>query len=380
MKKILLIGDINIIFTYEFVVKILKRIDDCQIDILNFAPLSEKNRLRDEHLRDLGCHIFYQPRYLFLKRRRFFYPIIRILEAKRYYISRKYDIINIHFPGVDSWIVPHIINHKKKLVTSIYGSDFLRANNRTHKVLDKLFKRSDYITVASAYVKEEISKTHAGRYDDKIRIAKYGSIACEEMHYHLANISNVSSKKTFHIPEDKVVILCGYNASEAQRHIDIINECRKLPVDYQNKIHLLFHCSYGGNDKYINKLSDFLNGTGLSFTLCREYMQGERLSIFRKCADIFINVQPTDVLSASMIEEIEAGAICIVGDWLKYPDLDDIGAYTVKIHDITVLSSALLDIINNIDKYIQETSSKNRDVWKILSWDKDFEIWKDVLH
>ena len=377
-KKVLLIGDINIIFTYEFILKILRRIDGIQVDIINFAPLSEKNTQRDEHLRSIGCNISYQPAYAHLKKIRLFHPILRVFEAKRYFVSRKYDVINIHFPGVDSWIIPHVIKPDTILVTSIYGSDFLRSSKRTNRVLKALFKRSKYITVASSFVKNEISIRFQKVFDDKIQIAKYGSIACEEMHYNLLDISRDESKQSFGIPTDRISIMCGYNGSEAQRHIDIIDECKKLPIKYKDKIHLLFHCSYGGNDSYIQRVRDHLASSGIPFTFLTEFMTGEKLSRLRKSADIFINVQPTDVLSASMIEELEAGAICIIGNWLKYPDLEEFGVSLETINSISDLSICLSDIIAKQDEYISKTIV-NKGVWKILSWDKDFETWKRLI-
>ncbi|MBQ7171999.1 MAG: glycosyltransferase [Clostridia bacterium] len=376
--KVLIIGDINIIFTYEFIIRVLKRIDGIQADVLNFAPLQEKNRARDEHLRGLGCRIDYQPAYHILKKSRLLYPIIRIAEAGRYLKARKYDVVNVHFPGVDSWIVPHIIRGGTRLVTSIYGSDLLRASKRTFRVLKSLFKKSTFITAASRYVEKEISERTEGEFDSKIRIAKYGSTACEEMHRTLSEISREKSKATFGIPAEKISVLCGYNASEAQRHLEIIDECKKLPDEYRERIHLVFHCSYGGNAEYIRRLQRRLREANMPYTLTEEYMRGERLAQFRKAADIFVNIQPTDVLSASMIEELEAGAICIAGSWLNYPDLDEYGAKMVRIKDLSSLHKQLSDILSHLDQFRSE-AEKNRGVWSILSWEKDFEKWKDMI-
>lgn len=376
--RVLIVGNVNIIFTYEFVTKVLNRIEDIQIDILNFAPLQEKNKTRAEHLQSIGCRVFYPPRYKTFRKIRFLHPIIRLSEAIRYLKARKYDVVDIHFPGVDSWIIPYVIKGKTRLVTSIYGSDLLRSSKHTFNVLKSLFKRSDCITVASSYVEKEFSKRTAGEFDQKIRIAKYGSEACEEIHNHLSDLSRESSKKAFGIPPEKISILCGYNASEAQRHIDIINECSKLPDEYRSRIHLVFHCSYGGTEEYIKRIESSLLDTGMPYTLIREYLRGEKLAQFRKAADVFLNVQPTDVLSASMIEELEAGAVCIIGNWLHYPDLEEYGARMIGIDDISCLREPLSAIIEHFDQF-QLEAEKNRGVWSILSWEKDFEKWKSII-
>ena len=376
--RVLIVGDVNIIFTYEFITKVLNRIEDVQVDILNFAPLQEKNRTRAEQLQSIGCQVFFQPRYKILRKIRFLHPVIRVLEAIRYLKARKYDVVDIHFPGVDSWIIPYVIKRKTRLVTSIYGSDLLRASKHTFRVLKLLFKRSDCITAASSFVENVISKKTAGEFDHKIRIAKYGSEACEDMHHRLSDLSRESCKKAFGIPAEKISILCGYNASEAQRHIDIINECGKLPEEYRSRIHLVFHCSYGGTEAYIRKIESSLLDTGMPYTLIREYLRGEKLAQLRKAADVFLNVQPTDVLSASMIEELEAGAVCMIGKWLHYPDLEEYGARMIGIDDLSRLHEQLPAVIDHFDQF-QLDAEKNRGVWSILSWEKDFEKWKRII-
>ncbi len=376
--RVLIVGDINIIFTYEFIVRVLHRISGIQVDVLNFAPLQEKNRARDEHLRSIGCHLFYQPAYHTLRKRRLLHPILRVFETIRYLKARKYDVVNIHFPGVDSWIIPYIIKDESRLITSIYGSEVLRASKRTFCILKSIFKKSRYITVASSYVEKEISNRTAGVFDRKIRIAKYGSTACEEMHDYLLAISREKSKTALGLPDQKVVMLCGYNASEAQRHIDIINECIKLPDEYRRQLHLVFHCSYGGTTEYISKIESLLQESEMPYTLIREYLRGEKLAQLRKSADIFVNIQPTDVLSASMIEELEAGAICIVGKWLQYPDLDTYGARMFKIDKVSNLHEQIECVLKNLVPFRYE-AEQNRGVWEILSWEKGFNNWKDII-
>lgn len=48
--KFLLIGDIGIIFTYEYITEIASKFSDCEIDILSFSPRKQEVAAREEKL------------------------------------------------------------------------------------------------------------------------------------------------------------------------------------------------------------------------------------------------------------------------------------------------------------------------------------------
>ena len=52
-----------------------------------------------------------------------------------------------------------------------------------------------------------------------------------------------------------------------------------------------------------------------------DYLTLDRLLLLRKCADMFIHIQPTDASASSVKEYILCGAKVLHGDWIVYDDL-----------------------------------------------------------
>ena len=303
---------------------------------------------------------------------------IRIAEALRYRICKNYDIINIHFPGVDSLAVCHWASKKTRIITSLYGSDVMRASKRGTGIIEKLLVRSDVITVASSYIQTQISKKFNSRFDNKTELVRYGSKAAMYMSETINRASKTECKELFSFPKEQITVLCGYNGSRAQRHIEILNELNKLPDTIRSKIFLVFQCSYGFNESYKKELSNALDASSIKGVIVTDFMQGEKLANFRNSIDVFLNLQPTDVLSATMIEELEAGAIVVKGDWLCYPDLYERNVYLHSISDMTALSEKIEQIVINCTEE-QKNTLRNKGICEILSWEKQYSRWESVI-
>ena len=376
--RLLIVGDIGIIFTYEYITEVASKFPGCSIDVLSFAPRLEKNAEREKKLEEIGCRIFYQPEYKLFKSNKLFHVFIRIAERFRYKLCKDYDVINIHFPGVDSYLVSRYAKKDTRIVTSIYGSDVLRASRRSLKSIGKLLKKSNAVTVASSYVKDKVSEVFSKQFDDKVRIIRYGSKAAEYMSGVISKYTREQCKEHFGFPKDKISVLCGYNGSRSQRHISIIEELEKLPEMYRERLYLVLQCSYGLDELYKNQLTERLDRSCLNGEIVTEFMQGETLAKFRNSIDVFLNLQPTDVLSATMIEELEAGALVVKGDWLCYPDLEQENIFMHSIKDMEELPLKMQSMISDFDTMYSQ-ALRNKGVWTILSWQSQFDKWQQII-
>jgi hypothetical protein len=79
-----------------------------------------------------------------------------------------------------------------------------------------------------------------------------------------------------------------------------------------------------------------------------------------------------------MLEELEAGAIVIKGNWLSYPDLEQIGICFCSIPEIKFLTDKICYIINNFDSVCFK-ASQNKGVTELLNWEKTFPFWYNVV-
>lgn len=376
--KLLVVGDIGIIFTYEYITEIASNISHSCIDILSFAPRKKENLERETKLKELGCRIFYQPQYSLFKKNKLLHFFIRAGELLRYRVCRNYDTIHMHFPGKDAPAVCFWASKRTRIITSLYGSDLLRANAQGLKAIRKVLDRSAAVTVASRYIQEQVSEKFSACFDEKTRLVRYGSNAAATMSNVIAGTSKQECKKVFNFPQDRITILCGYNGGRAQRHLEILRELEKTAKATQQKVFLVLQCSYGFTEEYKHELLSALTASSLDGVIVTDFMQGEVLAKFRNSIDVFLNLQPTDVLSATMIEELEAGAIVVKGDWLCYPDLDERNIYMRSIPSMQVLSQTVENIVAAFSEE-QVKATSNKGIWEILSWQDQFSRWKHII-
>lgn len=372
--KVLIIGDLRIIFTYEYITQILYKMPHVEVDVLNFNCPSPLSLERANEIIKHGGKVYFQPQYRFSRSFRLFWPMIRIREAFRYRIVKKYDLIHIHYIGSDSWIVPRYLNSSQRLVISIYGSDLLKAGKKMNSVFRSLFQRANVITVATETVENKLSDRFFGKYDRKVIRARYGSLSAEQIGKCIRSYSRDECKQVFGIPKNKKAVLCGYNASPGQRHQEILSVLSKMHQTVKKDLYLVLQCSYGGSAEYVEKIHSMLVESGIDGKIVVDYLQGEQLAMFRKSIDIFLNLQPTDVLSASMIEELEAGAVVIKGDWLSYPDLDKKGVWLYSIPEMNSLADQICSVLNDFEAACNK-ASQNTGVTELLSWEKEFPNW-----
>jgi glycosyltransferase involved in cell wall biosynthesis len=206
----------------------------------------------------------------------------------------------------------------------------------------------------------------------------YGSEPSKNLINKIKVCSKSEAKAIMNFPLEKKTIYCGYNGHRSQRHLDIINELKKIDNTRKQKYHLVLHCSYGLEEDYHLLIKDALDKSGFSFSLITDFYTLNDLAVFRIACDIFINVQDTDALSATMIESLSSGAIVIVGKWLKYYEIDLIGAFYKSISNFSELSEVMNDIEINWSEYKTLSKNNNKLGEQLLSWDKLSDTWLNL--
>jgi hypothetical protein len=93
--------------------------------------------------------------------------------------------------------------------------------------------------------------------------------------------------------------------------------------------------------------------------------------------DIVLNAQVSDGFSGSIQEHICAKNIVIVGDWLKYPLLDESGIFYLKSR-IGEFGNHLQRIVGDIDKYRQLTAGNDEKICRLSSWKSRLPLWLDI--
>lgn len=380
MKKILTIGNLNSIFTVEFVTEILLKIPNVQVDIMSELPDQSHSATIVETLNQLGCGILHYYTPALCNARGYLGRIRRGI--KRYQAHRRvagdYDLVHINSVSVFSFVAALHARKDARLVVSYWGSDLLRASKLALLTMRPLLKRADAITVETNYVKKRLSELFDGRFDNKALIATFGTKNAEILHDFLQKHDRTDCKRIKNLPTNKLCVFCGYNGNRTQRHIEIVRVLNTLPNEVKEKLCMVLHCGYGLEEDYHEELNELVSDCDIECRLITDYMRGTDLAALRMCADVMLNLQPTDSISTTMLETLEAGAIVIKGDWLTYPELDECGVYMLSIPSLEALPELIRKIVDDTERYREETK-RNKGVVLMQSWDTVRDGWMKAL-
>ena len=256
--------------------------------------------------------------------------------------NRHYDIVNIHFPrSVYSYILPDIQGISDNLVLTPWGSDVLRANSKERKKLKTLYDAADFVTGHGDRFTDEFMRIFdVPRY--KFVHADLGAETIDYITEHKAEVKEEDAKKLLGI-DGCYAITCGYNASSAQRHTEIIEAISHIKDQLPSNLVLLFPVTYPKNEKYVSCLQSIVKKLGIRSLWFDEYLDLESLFLLRQATDMFIHIQTTDANNASLKEYLLLGKNCVNGSWLRYPDVEDEGQMPYySVYELALLDNVIL--------------------------------------
>ena len=375
--KILILSNISNddVFTLNYV-KALKLKIDCSVDVFT-APIEKSeyinqfihyfNNIYEICSNDKDTVIDYIP-----KIRGYFYMKKIIHQFNK---LDNYDIIHIFFLSRKyAFFTKEILRKCKKLVISIYGSDFYRAKWWEKIIQYPIIKYANRITFNNKQTLEEFSKYFKKIDKDKLKIKKFG-LATLEILRNIEHISKKDCKKSFNISTNSLVVTCGNNASQGNDHIKIIKSIEIVKHRLPDNILFLFPFTYAFNREYFLKVKDLLDKTNLNYKILTDFLSDYKVAQLRKVSDIMINLQISDQLSGSMQESLYTGNIIITGDWLPYKILEEKGIFMLKISSVGEVGEKLLYSVNNLRNLKESCKGNGQIIWNISSWDKNINDW-----
>ncbi len=375
--KILILSNISNddVFTLNYV-KALKLKIDCSVDVFT-APIEKSeyinqfihyfNNIYEICSNDKDTVIDYIP-----KIRGYFYMKKIIHQFNK---LDNYDIIHIFFLSRKyAFFTKEILRKCKKLVISIYGSDFYRAKWWEKIIKYPIIKYADIVTFITTQTLEEFSKYFKKIDKDKLKIKKFG-LATLEILRNIEHISKKDCKKSFNISTNSLVVTCGNNASQGNDHIKIIKSIEIVKHRLPDNILFLFPFTYAFNREYFLKVKDLLDKTNLNYKILTDFLSDYKVAQLRKVSDIMINLQISDQLSGSMQESLYTGNIIITGDWLPYKILEEKGIFMLKISSVGEVGEKLLYSVNNLRNLKESCKGNGQIIWNISSWDKNINDW-----
>jgi glycosyl transferase family 4 len=256
-------------------------------------------------------------------------------------VSSDFDAVNIHFAlPIYRHLVPALKRLGKKLVTSIWGSDFLRAGSSDLHDLGHTLKASDVVTTNNPEILERMVAHYPG-ISDRMRIVPFGLRSLDVIAELQRSESLEESQRRLGIPSGKLVVTCGYNAIREQRHGMMIEALARLSTTTKSRFFLLIPMTYPDHHAYREEVKAAAEGTGVEYRVLEEKMSAEDIARLRIVSDHVVNVQTTDSLSASIQEHLYAGSSMIVGKWLPYAVLERMGIHLHRVEDAEAIAGVL---------------------------------------
>lgn len=286
-----------------------------------------------------------------------------------------YDVIHIHY------VTPLFAKYAKqlkskceKLIVTIWGSDYYRSDYQVRQLQKILYDEADLITFDNEETMEDFIKFYGNNFINKTTVNRFGLTALEYID-KIRNINKEILKEQYEIPKNSIVVTCGYNATKAHNHIQIIQELNKIKEKLPNNLFFIFPMTYGKEQEYIIEVKELLNKCGFKYKILEDFMNFDEVALYTKITDIMIQVQTTDTLSASMQEQIYSGNIVITGEWLPYKILENKKIFFIKVNKFDELGNKLIEIINNLEYYKEKCKDNPEKIYKLSSWNETIYSW-----
>lgn len=273
------------------------------------------------------------------------------------------------------------------VISSFWGSEIWEDLPRLRRYYQSsLLRRSQIVTVVSEKMKERVIKVFPNISESKIRLVRFGMMdtnIIDEIDEYTVN----SFKRRLGIPENSLICTISYSSAHRHRQDKVLHVIETLEPDIirEKDVRFVLPLTYGDHN-----YREYLKGCVKKYkyadriTIIENTLQDKEVASLRKITDIFISVPTQDTFSATMCEHLYAGSVVITGRWLPYDDIFNSNIFLLTVQDIeNSLGETLLNVINNINKYKENTKQNREIVPKLVSndmWPKIFEeaieLWK----
>lgn len=263
----------------------------------------------------------------------------------------------------------------KRLNLFVGGSDLYRAGDKKLKLKKRLIDVSDIIGIETEAIRDDFLKVFP-EMRDRVVLFRYGIEYIEQEKF--LRPKEVIYKR-WGFSSEKLIITCAHNAVPEQQHEKIISALSRMPQNIRDAAVYVFPMTYGNSDEsYVDHVETMLKDTGMDYRIIRDFMPYLELAEYISISSIYINVQTTDALSTTILEEMYAGAVAVTGTWLPYMGLREKGIDFVAVDTIDDLTEIVADIITNYSEY-KEKFSRNREIiYEMSSWDNMSKEWLKV--
>lgn len=264
------------------------------------------------------------------------------LNAKSLCESGRFELVTNQYLSPRDLALGMLVSRRQgaRWVSTFWGSDLLRASAGTLRDMKPYLEKCGAVTVQGESHTDIIAEKFGGSVAGRTVHLSFGHSGFTAIDEVAAHNDRRACKAHFGIDPDSIVICPGYNAAPAQNHEKLLRALKKARcIDRATVVLQMTYCEPDGD--YIPRITALAKELGIRTLVLTEFMDETECAYLRLAADIFIHAITTDAFSASMCEYLYAGAAVIKGAWLKYRELDDIGAQIAEFSDFDELAPLL---------------------------------------
>lgn len=369
--RILIVGNVNSYLLLRLAEKIRKNSPDWTIDALTFEPKPNSEALqvfdtihfleKENHLENVRGIKF----FLLLLRMR---KILRNLKGN-------YDTLAIlYLSSVYRFFWRSFRRKADKVVIVMFGSDFYRSSGLIRRLNRKMLKEADVVSVTNPKLLDDLGHYYRFLKKKEGKVVRFGLSILDA----IDNVSDELKKQfreQYNIPDDAIIVACGYNASRNQCIEEIISSVHSVKKKCRNIV-LFFQFHIGADSKYIHSLLKLIEHSGFDYRVIHTFLSEEQLAIYRCSADYMIQVQETDQLSGAMQEFLYAGSTVITGKWLPYDIFLEYGIQFETVENRTQIGPRLVQLMS----VVKEKNPRNREgIARLSKWNHTINDWLKLL-
>ena len=364
--NIVIFSNGNSIFTFEYIKNVVINYNDSLTLIT--VPLLKEEYIN--YYKNNNVKIIIIPSKKIVRRLFFFFKVLKLKLKKK-------DIVHVHYPTYKIIETASFINNKNsKLIVTFWGGDLFLLSNDAAEEMCPYLNKTNYITLASDSLLNKFLEFFPDIDNDKIKRRYFGSPIIPEIENLISANDKEKMKRDLQLSLDKKILVLAHNGQQTQQHPKIIEALTKCSNEIKDKFQIILPLQgVEVDESYIKEIVNLMDKSGFGYRCYYDRFSNIDVAKLRICADVFINAQSTDALSASMLEHLYTDTVVINGSWLKYQYLDDNKIKYYRFNNFDDLPN-LLDKIKNL-RFNQSEHAKIA-IENILYWPLISKDWHSL--
>lgn len=374
MPKILLIADSDALWTKRAVEYLLL---PAGYEIVIFPIWGHKGQF-DDYYREHGVTVYKDSHRL---------PVIRLIPRVRMWARialnardlaklGPFDVVHNHYLSQRDLALGQRIARRfhARWVCTFWGSDLLRASDRALRQMLPYLRRCDRLTACNERMRDKLRQSCGEELYQKTRMTIWGQDGFAAIDRVLSNETREDCRAHYGIRPGNYVVSIGYSADNAQHQLEVVEALSALPKENLSHMTLVLQQTYVKRDPaYMERVRQAAEALPCQAVVLRDFLDLTETARLRLCADLFILAISTDAFAASMQEYLYAGAVFLMGDWLGYPQLDELGIPINRFHEYKELPALVQQAMNG--KLQRSTDEQRALLPAHYSWDAVHKDW-----